>query len=56
MYLVVEKMASVGGNTIAAGSALNAAGTDIQKAGTITSSGIAAIEEKLALEPVNDDM
>lgn len=54
--LVVEKMASVGGNTIAAGSALNAAGTDIQKAGTITSSGIAAIEEKLALEPVNDDM
>ena len=54
--LVVDKMASVGGNTIAAGSALNAAGTDIQKAGTITASGIAAIEEKLALEPKNDTM
>ncbi len=54
--LVVDKMPSVGGNTIAAGSALNAAGTDIQKAGTMTATGIAAIEEKLALEPKNDDM
>ena len=54
--LIVEKMASVGGNTIAAGSALNAAGTDIQKSGTMAASGIEAIEEKLALEPKNDDM
>ena len=54
--LVVDKMAAVGGNTIAAGSALNAAGTDIQKAGTMAATGVAAIEEKLALEPKNDDM
>lgn len=54
--LVVDKMAAVGGNTIAAGSALNAAGTDIQKAGTMAASSIAAVEEKLALEPKNDDM
>ncbi|MBR5224188.1 MAG: FAD-dependent oxidoreductase, partial [Clostridia bacterium] len=54
--LVVDKMAAVGGNTIAAGSALNAAGTEIQAAGTMAASGIDAIEEKLALEPKNDDM
>ena len=54
--IVIDKMSSVGGNTIAAGSALNAAGTDIQKAGTMTASGVAAVEEKLALEPKNDDM
>lgn len=54
--IVIDKMASVGGNTIAAGSALNAAGSDIQKAGTITASGIESVEEKLALEPKNDDM
>ncbi len=54
--LVVDKMAGVGGNTIAAGSALNAAGTDIQKAGTMAASGIDAVEEKLALEPVDEYM
>lgn len=54
--IVVDKMASVGGNTIAAGSALNAAGTDIQKAGTMTASGVNAVEEKLALEPVDEYM
>ena len=54
--IVIDKMAAVGGNTIAAGSALNAAGTDIQKAGTMAATGVAAIEEKLALEPKNDDM
>ena len=54
--LVVDKMASVGGNTIAAGSALNAAGSDIQKAGIMAASSITAVEEKLALEPKNDDM
>ncbi len=54
--IVIDKMAAVGGNTIAAGSALNAAGTDIQKAGTMTATGVASIEEKLALEPKNDDM
>jgi len=54
--LVVDKMPSIGGNTIAAGSALNAAGTDIQKAGTITATGIEAIEAMLAREPQNDDM
>jgi len=54
--LVVDKMAAVGGNTIAAGSALNAAGTDIQKAGTMAASGIDAVEEKLALEPVDEYM
>lgn len=54
--LVVDKMANVGGNTAAAGSALNAAGTDIQKAGTIAPTGIEAIEAMLAREPQNDDM
>ena len=54
--LVVDKLSSVGGNTIVAGSALNASCTDIQKAGTITATGIDAIEELLALEPQNDDM
>lgn len=54
--IVIDKMAAVGGNTIAAGSALNAAGTDIQKAGIMAASSIDAIEEKLALEPKNDDM
>lgn len=54
--IVIDKMAAVGGNTIAAGSALNAAGTDIQKVGTMAATGVAAIEEKLALEPKNDDM
>ena len=54
--LVVDKMAAVGGNTIAAGSALNAAGTEIQAAGTMAATGVASIEEKLALEPKNDDM
>lgn len=54
--IVVEKMAAVGGNTIAAGSALNAAGTDIQKTGQMAASSIAAIEEKLALEPKDDYM
>ncbi len=54
--IVVDKMAAVGGNTIAAGSALNAAGTDIQKAGIMAASSIDAIEEKLVLEPKNDDM
>ncbi len=54
--LIVEKMAAVGGNTIAAGSALNAAGSEIQKTGTMAASGIEAIEEKLALEPQCDAM
>ncbi|MDO4547685.1 MAG: FAD-dependent oxidoreductase [Clostridia bacterium] len=54
--LMVEKMAAIGGNTIAAGSALNAAGTDIQKTGTMSATGIEAVEEKLALEPQNDTM
>lgn len=55
--IVVEKMSSVGGNTIAAGSALNAAGTDIQKnGGSMTADGIEQIEAQLALEPKNDDM
>lgn len=54
--LVVDKMAAVGGNTIAAGSALNASGSDIQRTGTMAASGVEAIEEKLALEPKNDTM
>ena len=54
--IVIDKMPAVGGNTIAAGSALNAAGSDIQKAGTMAASGIAAVEEKLALEPKNELM
>lgn len=54
--LIVEKMAAVGGNTVAAGSALNAAGSDIQKTGTMAASSIEVIEGLLALEPKDDNM
>ena len=54
--IIFDKMASVGGNTIAAGSALNAAGTDIQHAGTMTASAVESVEEKLALEPKGEAM
>lgn len=54
--LLIDKMPSIGGNTIAAGSALNAAGSDIQKTGTMAASSIEAVEELLALEAKNDDM
>lgn len=52
--LVVDKMPNYGGNTIAAGSALNAAYTDIQKAGTMAASGVEAVKAMLAL-PAHDD-
>ena len=52
--LVVEKMPNVGGNTIAAGSALNAAYTDIQKAGTMSASALEYVKEQLAL-PAHDE-
>ncbi|MDI9521051.1 MAG: FAD-dependent oxidoreductase [Bacillota bacterium] len=54
--LLVDKMPSIGGNTIAAGSALNAAGSDIQKTGTMAASSIEVIEDLLALEPKDDNM
>ena len=54
--LLIDKMPSIGGNTIAAGSALNAAGSEIQKTGTMAASSIEAVEELLALEAKNDDM
>lgn len=52
--LVVDKMPSFGGNTIAAGSALNAAYTDIQKNGTMAASGLEAVKAQLAL-PAKDE-
>ena len=54
--VVLDKTASVGGNTIAAGSALNAADEARQKNDTMSDSELAKIEELLDLEAKNDLM
>ncbi len=54
--LVVDKMSSYGGNTIAAGGALNAAYTDIQKAGSMAASGLDYVKAQLALPPHDEYM
>ena len=54
--LVLDKTASIGGNTIAAGSALNAADEARQKNDTMSASELEKIEELLVLEPKNDLM
>ena len=54
--LVLDKTASVGGNTIAAGSAVNAADEARQKNDTMSASELEKIEDMLTLEPKNDLM
>ena len=54
--LVLDKTASVGGNTIAAGSAVNAFDETRQKNSTMGASELAKIEELLDIEPKNDLM
>lgn len=54
--LILEKTGAVGGNTIAAGSALNGADVERQQKMTMNDSEIEKIQELLELEPVNDLM
>ncbi|MBF7097655.1 flavocytochrome c [Alkalibacter mobilis] len=54
--ILIDKMPSVGGNTILAGSAMNAADPEIQKTQEMPTSQVTAIEELLALEPKDEYM
>ncbi|MFA7567594.1 MAG: flavocytochrome c [Alkalispirochaeta sp.] len=54
--LVIEKMPFVGGNTIRAGSAMNAPVTERQKKYPMSQSEMERVEEALALEPKDDLM
>lgn len=54
--VVLEKTAAVGGNTIAAGSALNGADSKRQEQMSMNEAEIEKIEDILALEPVDDYM
>lgn len=54
--IVLEKTASVGGNTIVAGSALNCADPENQKKLTMSASELATIRAMAALEPKDDYM
>ena len=54
--ILFDKASSAGGNTIAAGSALNASDQKRQHNQTMTESEIHAIEAILAVEPANDMM
>lgn len=54
--VILEKTASVGGNTIAAGSALNGADPKRQEQMEMTEAEMGKIEDILALEPVDDYM
>lgn len=54
--VILEKTGAVGGNTIAAGSALNGSDPDRQKNMKMTDSELQKVEELLALKPVDDYM
>lgn len=54
--IVIDKQSSVGGNTLLAGSALNAADPERQKEQTMSEAELKTIEKILAVEPVNDAM
>lgn len=54
--VILEKTAAVGGNTIAAGSALNGADSKRQENMEMSETELAKIEELLALEPKNSYM
>ena len=54
--IVLEKMPSIGGNTLVAGSAMNASQPTLQATQTMPADRIATVEGLLALEPKNEDM
>ena len=54
--LVVEKMSSIGGNTIVSGGTMNAAVEEVQKKETMTQQDLEVIKETLAVEPVDEYM
>lgn len=54
--IVIEKQSSVGGNTLLAGSALNASDPDRQKQQTMSEAELETIEKILEVEPKNDEM
>ncbi|MCR3922642.1 MAG: FAD-dependent oxidoreductase [Firmicutes bacterium] len=54
--IIIDKMPTVGGNTILAGSAMNAASPEVQKLQEMPASQVIAIEELLALEPKDEYM
>lgn len=54
--IVLEKMGAIGGNTLVAGSALNAAQPAKQATQKMPEDNIATVESMLALEPQNDLM
>lgn len=54
--IIIDKMSSVGGNTIVAGSAMNAAEPEKQKTQTMDAERLDTIENLLALDPVDEYM
>lgn len=54
--LVIDKMPTFGGNTLVAGSAMNAADPEMQRLKDMQESELANIKELLALEPVGEEM
>lgn len=54
--ILIDKMSSVGGNTILAASAMNAADPDLQKDQDMKSTSLTVIKELVALEPKSDLM
>ena len=54
--IVLEKMTSIGGNTLVAGSAMNASQPTRQATQTMPADRIATVEGLVALEPKNEDM
>ncbi|MDO4549344.1 MAG: FAD-dependent oxidoreductase [Clostridia bacterium] len=54
--IVIEKMPSIGGNTLVAGSAMNASQPTIQATQTMPADRIATVEALLALEPQHELM
>lgn len=54
--IVIDKMATIGGNTRVAGSAMNAADPEMQKLKTMGESELSKIKEQIALDPADDLM
>ncbi len=54
--IVIDKQSSVGGNTLLAGSALNASDPERQKQQTMSEAELKTIEKILAVEPKNETM
>lgn len=54
--ILIDKMSSIGGNTIVAASAMNAANPELQKQQTMGSSSLQVIKDLIDLEPKNEIM